>query len=163
MKLDPKSLEAEFLRGLVALCDKDYRTAESYFESAMKRVPAGGSFPVSNNLALALIEQDDEAKSKRALEYAEANAKQYPDSANAASTYGWVLYRNKRLDDAEKALQTAAATGPMSIDTAYYTARVLVDRGKKADAKKLLETALKLPGRAMFRQDAEDLLRELKK
>lgn len=163
MKLDPKSLEAEFLRGLVALCDKDYRTAESYFESAMKRVPAGSSFPVSNNLALALIEQDDEAKARRALEYAEANAKQYPDSSNAASTYGWVLYRNKRLEDAEKALQKAAAAGPLSVDTAYYTARVLVDRDRKADAKKLLETALKLPGRAMFRQDAEDLLRDLKK
>jgi tetratricopeptide (TPR) repeat protein len=163
MKLDPKSLEAEFLRGLVALCDKDYRTAESYFESAMKRAPAGGAFPISNNLALALIEQDDEAKGRRALEYAEANAKQYADSANAASTYGWVLYRLKRLDDAEKALQTAVAAGPMSVDTAYYMARVMVDRGRKADAKKLLETALKLPGRSMFRQDAEDLLQELKK
>jgi tetratricopeptide (TPR) repeat protein len=163
MKLDAKSLEAEFFRGLVALCQKDYRTAESYFESSLKRASANNKFPISNNLALALIEQDDPAKTRRALEYAEANAKEFPKSANAVSTYGWILYRSGKLDEAEKALHTAAAAGPLSVDTAYYTARLTVDRGHKPEAKKLLETALKTPGRSMFRQDAEDLLEDLKK
>ena len=62
MQIDPKSLEAEFFRGLVALCQKDYHTAESYFESALQAAPPGSAFPISNNLALALIEQEDEAK-----------------------------------------------------------------------------------------------------
>ena len=142
MQIDKKSLEAEFFRGLVALCQKDYHTAESYFESALQRAAPGSAFPISNNLALALIEQEDEASGRRALEYAEANAKQFPKSANANSTYGWVLYRLGRLDDAEKALHAAAAAGPLSIDTAYFTARVLVDRKRKDEAKQTLETAL---------------------
>jgi tetratricopeptide (TPR) repeat protein len=144
------------------LCQKDYRTAESYFESALNR-SSENAFPISNNLALALIEQQDAKKSSRALEYAEANAKQFLKSANAYSTYAWVLYRLGRLDDAEKALRVAAAAGPLSVDTAYYAARVAVDRGHKDEAKKVLETALKATGRSMFRQDAEDLLTELKK
>lgn len=162
MQMDPKSLEAEFFRGLVALCQKDYRTAESYFESAMGR-SSGNIFPISNNLALALIEQQDPKKNGRAVEYAETNAKQFPNSANALSTYAWVLYRVGRLDDAEKAVRAAVAAGPVSVDTAYYSARVAVDRGRKDEARKTLETALKASGRSMFRQDAEELLKELKK
>jgi tetratricopeptide (TPR) repeat protein len=162
MQMDPKSLEAEFFRGLVALCQKDYRTAESYFESAMGR-SSGNVFPISNNLALALIEQQDPKKNGRAVEYAETNAKQFPKSANALSTYAWVLYRVGRLDDAEKAVRAAVAAGPVSVDTAYYSARVAVDRGRKDEAKKTLETALKASGRSMFRQDAEELLNQLKK
>ena len=161
LQIDSKSLKAEFLRGLIALCQKDYRTAESYFESALHRT-SKHTFPISNNLALALIEQEDEKKSARALEFAEANAKRFPDSANAASTYAWVLYRSGRLDDAENALGNVAKLGPLSIDTAYYKARILVDRDRKAEAIEVLETALKNTGRAMFRPDAEELLEELK-
>lgn len=162
MQIAPESLEAEFFRGLVALCQKDYRTAESYFESAGRRAK-GNVFPITNNLALALIEQRDPKKNARALEYAEANAKQSPKSANALSTYAWVLYRLGRLNDAEKAVRAAAAAGPVSVDTAYYWARIAADQGRKDEAKKTLETALKAPGRSMFRQEAEDLLNELNK
>ena len=161
LQINPKSINAEFFRGLVALCQKDYRTAESFFESVLNR-SGENSFAIRNNLALALIEQQDEKKSARALKYAEANAKQRPDSANFLSTYAWVLYRLGRLDDAEKALQAAAKLGSLSIDTAYYKARILVDRNRKDEARQVLETALKNTGRAMFRSDAEELLEELK-
>jgi hypothetical protein len=66
------------------------------------------------------------------------------------------------LEDAEKAFQTAAASGPMSVDTAYYTARLMVDQGRKEDARKVLETALKnKTGLAMYRQEANELLETL--
>ena len=97
------------------------------------------------------------------MEYAEANAKQYPDSAEAASTYGLVLYRLGRLDDAEKALRAAVLLEDPSVDTAYFAACVAVDRGRKAQARKLLENALKRTGLSMFRQEAEELLEQLKK
>jgi Tfp pilus assembly protein PilF len=161
MQIDQKSFEAKMLRGLITVCQRDYVAAELFFGSALQQSP--DDFVASNNLALALIEQNDPAKTRRALEYAEVNARKYPKSASAASTYGWVLYRTGRLDEAEKALRTAAAAGPMSIDTAYYTARVLVDRDRKADARQLLENALKGTGLSMCRQEAEDLLEQLKK
>ena len=161
-QIDPKSTDAKFLRGLIALCQKDYTAGELFFESILQKSP--NDFAASNNLALALVGQDDEAKSRRALEYAEANVQKLPKSSNAASTYGWVLYKLGRLDDAEKALRTAASLGKVSVDTAYFTARLEVDRGHKAEAKQLLESALKeAKGLSMFRQEAEELLEQLKK
>ncbi len=161
MQIDPKSLDAKVLRGVIALFQKDYPAAERYFEAAHLQSPR--NFAASNNLALALIEQKDEAKKRRALEYAENNVQQFPKVAEAASTYGWVLYKMGRLDDAEKALQAAVNSGAMNADTAYYIARLSVDRGREAQAKQWLESALKSTGPFAMRQEAQALMEQLKK
>jgi Tfp pilus assembly protein PilF len=161
VQIDQKSLEAMSFRGMVALLEKDYVSADSYLELALKKAPR--DFSIGNNLALALIEQNDEAKKVRALEIAEANARKYPKLATAVSTYGWALYKQGRLEDAEKALRTAVSLGPASVDTAYYTARVLSERNQRAEARSVLETAMKNAKPAMFRQEAEELLAQLKK
>ena len=161
MQIAPKSSEARFFRGMIALLEKEYEAAEPYLEAAVKRSP--GNFPYSNNLVLALIGQEDESKNRRALELAEANVKQYPKSADAAVTYGWVLYKLGRLDDAEKALRGASSIVHSDVDAAYVAARVAIDRGRKAEAKAMLESALKGAMPFVFRQDAEELLGELKK
>jgi tetratricopeptide (TPR) repeat protein len=158
MRIDPQSLEANLFRAEVALCQKDYEIAQFNLESAIQRLPR--SF-VSNKLALALIGQKDEAKGRRALRIAEANARQYPKSAELASTYGWVLYRLGRLDDAEKALRIAAPIADSNVDTAYIFARVAIARGRKAEAKRLLERALKNEKPSPFLQEARDLLKQL--
>jgi tetratricopeptide (TPR) repeat protein len=161
-RIDSKSPDAKFLRGLIALCQKDYSAGELFFDALAQKSP--DDFAASNNLAMSLIEQDDEAKTKRALQYAEMNAEKFPKSASAASTLGWVYYRVGRLDDAEKWLRKAATLGKVSIDTAYFTARLDVARGRKAEAVKLLEDTLKESrGLSMFRHESEELLKELKK
>ncbi len=161
MRLDPKSLEAKVLRGVIALFRKDYKAAETYFESAHLQSP--GNFAASNNLALALVEQNSEAKRQRALEYAQSNARQYPNATEAGSTYGWVLYKLGRIEEAEQVLRQTAAKGNFSADTAYYMARVSADRGRKDDARRLLESALKTTRPFSQRQEAEALLKKLSK
>ncbi len=160
MQLDPKSLDAMILRGVINLFLKNYKAAEMYFEAASLQSPK--NFAATNNLALALIEQDNSAKKQRALEYAEKNLQQYPKSSDAASTYGWVCYKFGKLDEAEKALR-ASASGGLGTDTAYFLACVFAERGNSADAKKLLESALKstLPFRQ--REEAQAMLDKLKK
>lgn len=160
MQADPASLEAKVLRGVVALFLKDYKGAETYFEAAHLQSPS--AFPASNNLALALCEQpNDKMKLQRAVEYATTNARQYPKAAEAASTYGWVLYKAGQLDQAEQALRQAAQSGNISSDTAYYLAQVSFDRGRKDDAKQLLQAALKNERPFSKRQEAEALLKKL--
>jgi tetratricopeptide (TPR) repeat protein len=159
-QIDPKSYDSLLLRGMVAVFQKDFMAAELFFETALRQSP--NNMAITNNLALVLIEQDSKPKQQRALEFAEANVKKNPQSSSFASTYGWVLYKLGRLEDAEKALQAAAASGPVSVDTAYYTARLMVDQGRKEDARKVLETALKnKTGLAMYRQEANELLETL--
>ena len=60
---------------------------------------------------------------------------QSPEAPEAASTYGWVLFKLGRLDDAEKWLQAAVSSGSVMPDTAYYYARW-----------RKLETAIRWPG-----------------
>jgi tetratricopeptide (TPR) repeat protein len=74
MRMDPESLDAIILRGVVALFKEDYKSAELYFENAHLKRPA--NFAAKNNLALALCEQDDPTKKRRALEYAQDLARQ---------------------------------------------------------------------------------------
>jgi tetratricopeptide (TPR) repeat protein len=161
LQLDPTSLGAKILRGVVAIFQKDYTTAERYFELARLQSPR--NFAAGNDLALALIEQDDKTKQLRALEYAESNVKLYQRNAEAASTYGWVLYRLGRFDEAEKWLQAAVSSGQVSPDTAYYYARLLKERGRDAPAKQWLEGALKSTAPFAMRQEATALLEKLKK
>ena len=73
LRIDPKSLEALMLRGIVDLFRKDYAGAVNFFEAAAIQSPS--NFEATNNLALALVELKDEAKKKRALEYAVENVK----------------------------------------------------------------------------------------
>ncbi|HEY4759845.1 MAG TPA: tetratricopeptide repeat protein [Thermoguttaceae bacterium] len=161
MQIDPKSLEAKIIRGTIALFQKDYKSAEDYLESAHIQSP--GNFSAYNNLALALIEQKDQSKKRRALEIAEGNVRQYRNSSDAASTLGWILYKLGRLEDADTALQTAISAGTFSADTGYYAAVVASERGRKEEAKRLLQMALKSTSPFPMKQDAAALLEKLSK
>ncbi len=161
LRLDSKSLQAQFFLGVVAMLKQEYETGEMYFQKLVKRQP--DSMVYTNNLAMALVAQDDESKRRQALEYAEANVKKSPKSADAASTYGWVLYKLGRLEEAEKALAPAASIAGSDPDTAYIIARVAVERGHKDQAVPLLEGAMKNTRPFLFRQETEELLGELKK
>ena len=161
LRIDMNSLEAKNLRGLIALFQKDYKGAELNFEAAILKSPS--NFSASNNLALALAEQKDESKRKRALEYATENVQKYKNSAEAASTYGWVLYKIGKIPEADKALQAALSTGNVQPDTAYYAAVVANESGRKEEAKKLLKAAIGSKGPFTMKQEATALSEQLNK
>lgn len=160
-RLDPKSFDAKIISGLVAYFQKDYRTAETYFQSALNDAPNELKFAASNNLALALIEQNDEPKKAYAYDLASKNASKYQRRADALSTYGWVLYRRGQLDDAEKVLVAVARSGSMTADAAYYFACVLKDRGQDVAARRWLEGALRTAAPFQHREEAKALLQKL--
>ena len=165
LKLDPKSLEAKVVRGAIARVARDYTTAEKFFNDAHLQSP--GNFPASNSLALVLVETDDKESRQRALEMAEANVAMHrdgsPNQANALTTLAWVYYKLGRREDAEKILSQISQNNQLTTDGAYYVAKLLVDRGEKDRARKILEDVL--TNEAMFatRADAVDLLATLKK
>jgi tetratricopeptide (TPR) repeat protein len=158
LQLDANSLDAQFLRGMVALHRKDYPKASECFQKVVDASP--NHFVASNSLALALAEQDEAAK-KKALVYAEKNAEQFPDQADAFSTLGRIYYNLGQLDKAEEALRKAASLGPMSADMAYYIACVSVDRDRNDEARQLLTQALRSTGPFLMRPEAKKLLEKL--
>ncbi len=157
LQIDQTSLEALLVHGIVALFQKDFKAAELDFETAHLQKPA--EFAPSNNLALALCEQDDEAKKAKALDYAEQNMRKFPKLAEAYSTYGWVLYHVGRLPLADRALFRAAqlSGGKSTPDTTYYMAQVADDMGRKEDAKQLVILCLKSERPFSMRPNAEKL------
>ncbi|MBM4012049.1 MAG: tetratricopeptide repeat protein [Planctomycetes bacterium] len=165
LKLDSKSLEAKFVRGLVARVARDYATAEKFLNEAHFQSP--GNFDVSNSLALVLIESDDEEARRRALELADTNVAKYrentPQQIPAVTSLAWVFYKLGRREDAERILEQVRRSNALSSDGAFYVARILVDRGEKDLARKILDEVLANEPMFATRQDAVDLLAKLKK
>jgi Flp pilus assembly protein TadD len=161
MKLDPPSIETKRLQALIGWHARDLAGAQSILESLHRDLPADGM--VANLLALVLLEQDDSAKRARGSQLAEVNAAQFPRSPEVMATLGWSHYLAGRLDQAEEKLAAAAAAngGRTSADIAYFSARVVADKGRKAEARKVLERMTNLPGAFAHRDDAIAFLKTL--
>ena len=160
VKLDPKNTDANLMRGMIARLQKDYETSERYLARAHLMSPT--NFQALNQLSLVLIEQEDEADKKRALEFAEWLARmavRTPQAAEANATLGWIQYRTGRNAEAERTLSTLTTFNP---ETAYFAANVLRDRGRTADALKLLDFALQQDRPFVYRDEAEALRSKLK-
>lgn len=138
VQLDPDSFGANLYRGLIATARKDYPTAEQFLQKAHLRSPA--NMTAITSLALALAEQQSPAKRRLALDYAQVASRLYPDESEAAAALGRVLYRLGRLDEAESALRRAVSVLRPTPQTLYFYARLLADRGRPEEARKLLQT-----------------------
>jgi tetratricopeptide (TPR) repeat protein len=154
------------LHGLVALWKKDWVQAEHDFEKVILESPT--DVAARNNIALALVEQNDPVKKRRALEYVEANYRDMnnsPDALPTLGTLGWVYYRRGEFAHAELALELAvnATNDKTDPDTATYLAHVLVQQGKDWQAKEVLEKLpLKAGRRFSMRPEALKLYEKVK-
>lgn len=161
-QIDPKSRATRLLRGVLARREKNYSAAEKIFEELLRESPA--DLFAADQLALVLIEQSDPLQQQRAVQLAEVNARQNPRSAEALATLGWVYFRTGRVDDADKVLGQLISGGTaISPDAAYYVAKVLKEKGKPTEARKILEQALKSTTVFANRTEAEKFLAELPK
>ncbi len=167
-------LEANQLRGVIALYEKKFDEAEKFFNVILSESPS--NFAATNNLALALCEQD-EAKQKKAVEYAQVNIdrfqKQQPE---VFSTAAWVMHKMGRYQECAQLIQRylQLTNGNMSSDTAYYLAANLSkmadsieDAEQKANAKKqaleIITKTLENTNPFVMRPEAEALKAELGK
>ena len=177
VKLDTTSLPAKIIRGYVARLKGDQRKAEEMFELAHLQNPS--DLNTSNNLALALIESPDDRrpakpdelhpKHLRAMQFAAMNVQRFPVNGNspyrfeAASSYGWILYKLGRTNEAGSVLQAVLQGGQLSQDSAYYVAQILFDLGRYDDAGKLLANRVESDIPFVHRADAKKLLDDIEK
>ncbi len=145
------------LRGLAALGKKDWQAAEKHFQKALDESPH--DFAARNNLALALVEQDDPAKKQRALDYAEANLRDNNDNPNALSTLGRIHFLRNDFDKAWLVFDRAmkATGGTMDPDTATYAAHILHQRQRDWEAMGILWDILEDDRPFSMRPEAQKL------
>jgi tetratricopeptide (TPR) repeat protein len=105
------------LRGRVALCEKDWLEAERDFQTVLMASP--NDFVARNNIALALVEQNDPAKKTKALIYAAANYRDTNKSPDVLATLGWVYFRRGEFDQAGLALDSAVKAAGEAIKATY--------------------------------------------
>lgn len=161
-KIDPNSLDVLTLSGVAARMSKQLKPAEDYFVAALAIAPSNGG--VINQLALLLVDQPDDDKRRRALEFAGINARLNDKSADAQVTYAWVLFQLQRLAEAQEALRMGIRLGNLGQDSSYLVAKMISDQNVDA-AKRLLTDALESdnPGIFVNRREAQELLDSLNK
>ncbi len=163
LKIDPKSVDAQVLRGQIARMTGDLKTAESLLEQAHLQAPS--NLNAANQLAIALADHNDAGKKQRAFELAQLNLRVSTQGNQinpaALTTLAWVYYRMGKGADAEQLVTKILAGGVLNADIAYYAAKILQDRGRVDDAATLLEASLKNPAPFIQRQNASDLLKQL--
>jgi tetratricopeptide (TPR) repeat protein len=158
-EIAPTARDTLFIRGLYNRYKKNFGEAEKVFDDLSRKYPA--DIMVAANLALSLAESTDKVKQQRGVDLAETVVRQSPQNADGYAVLGWCLFKIGRLDDAEKALATAAQR--MGFDSVYYFARLLTARGKEEDAYKMLKAVVELKGPFVYRDEAKKLFDELDK
>ena len=162
-KANPEALNIFILSGVAARMAKKMKPAEDYFMEALRISPANGD--TLNQLALLLIEQADQSKRQRALEFAGISSRLNNESADAQVTLAWVLYQLGRAAEAEQALRSALQLGNLSPDSSFLVAKILVEQNRAEPAKQILKQALDAETAGIFvnRQEAQALLETLEK
>ncbi|MGI6401538.1 MAG: tetratricopeptide repeat protein [Thermoguttaceae bacterium] len=156
---EEKSAEVLKTYGKVALFRSDFRNAEIAFQEAVRQNPLDTD--ASGGLALALCEQGDEEKCKRALQYAASNVQKQSNNRDFLATLGWTLYKAGQVDEAVKVLQQSIADGQINAASAYYFAVILNEKGQDDVAKQLLTAALSTTPPFAKRTDAQKLLAQI--
>jgi predicted Zn-dependent protease len=162
-KANPGNLNLLILSGVAARMGKKMKPAEDYFIEALGIAPANGD--VINQLALLLIEQADQGKRERALQFAGMSSQLNNQNADAQITLAWVLYQLGRVADAEQALRSGLNLGNPSPDSSYLVAKILMEQNKTEPAKQLLKAALEAesPGIFIYRAEAQAMYDKLNK
>lgn len=160
-KANPDSLNLLILSGVAARMNNRMKPAEDYFVQAWGISPA--NVEVLNQLALLLIDQQDQAKRERAMQFARISSTLSSQSADAQMTLAWVYYQLGLIGDADAALQRAVQLGNLSPDSRFLIAKILVDQKKADQAKPVLQAAVDEEYQGIFinRQAAQALLETL--
>jgi Tfp pilus assembly protein PilF len=160
----PDSLDALILGGVAARMNGKAKEAEQLFVTALGKFPAHSI--VINQLALLLIQQEEDSSRSRALQFAVINSKLNEQSADAHVTAAWVNFKLNRLADFNNSLRTGLQLGGLNQDSSYLVAEMLSAQNtqeQKENARRLLTEALGAESGGIFihRKEAQDLLKKL--
>jgi Flp pilus assembly protein TadD len=130
--------------------------AVSAYREGLRRGPDDPQ--LLNNLAYVLAKTPSGLPEAATL--SERAYKKAPRNAAVVDTRGWILYRQGSADRALPLLEEAGRLSPSTPEIQYHLGVVYAHLGKRADARRALEQALKAPHFAQA-GDARKLLLSL--
>jgi hypothetical protein len=135
--------EQSYLLGLANRMLGDYLTAREHFMKLSNSEP--GNIRISNQLALVLIEDEDDKSAARALEIALRNASRLQTEATLG-TLAWIRFRRGETDEAHKILNSLTRSSTVSRDVAFYYSQSLKAKGRGDEAEKMIQVVRKSAG-----------------
>ena len=127
-----------YATGLAERMSGNIEAAGKIFQKLCSRDPKNRAY--NNQLALILIETNDESNHEIALKIADENARSIPLLSDYVATLGWIQLKRGELDRAENLLNLAFQQGNKSPDTLYYLHELKVAQGKKQEAELIMES-----------------------
>lgn len=119
---------------------EEYSAALSAYEEALKRSPDNPL--IINNIAS--LSADHGFDLERAASLAARMYTKYPQDPAVADTLGWVLYQQRKLEQALPLLQFAAHGAPGNPVARYHYGTALLKNGQTEAGRRELEMALKI-------------------
>jgi putative PEP-CTERM system TPR-repeat lipoprotein len=156
LALAPHDLSTHRVLGSYYLSEHALPQAASQFQSVLEEVP--GDVLALNDLAWVYSELNDpraETLAQRAHELA-------PGHPNVDDTYGWILAKEGKNEQALPLLAQAAKLDSADPDVQYHYAYVLVKVGKRMEAQQILSSLLSDKRDFTTRHDAERLFANTK-
>ncbi len=133
---NPDDAGVRMVKATADLEEGNTETAVANYEKVLESAPE--SIVALNNLAWLYSEQDD----PRALEYAKRAHELAPARAEISDTYGWILFRAGKIEQALDLLQKAFAADAKNADIRFHLASALAATGDKQQALEHLDAIL---------------------
>ncbi|HEY9192391.1 MAG TPA: XrtA/PEP-CTERM system TPR-repeat protein PrsT [Methyloversatilis sp.] len=155
LKSSPQDPKFRMFLGDLAMKNQQYDEARRYYDQLYALLPENPV--ILNNLAWLAHRRSD----PKAREYAEKAYKLGPTAPAVLDTYGEILVDSGEAERGIKMLQDAVASSPKVYEFRFTLARALIKVGKKAEARKELETLSALGDRYGRSGEAASLLKTL--
>ena len=137
---EPENVQARLILATACMLQKRFGDAAAHYEAVLLRDPANRA--AGNNLAYILAEHlDRPSEAERVVLPA---VRRFPESAPVQDTYGWILYKIGKLEEARDALEKSLKLAPDQPGTMFHLAVVCKHLDDPDRARELLRRALEL-------------------
>ncbi len=153
---NPNDANVRIVKATADLEEGKTDTAVANYEKVLESAPE--SIVALNNLAWLYSERDD----PRALEYAKRAHELAPSRAEISDTYGWILFRAGKTEQALELLQRAIAVDAKNADIRFHLASALAATGDKQQALEHLDAILSDDSSFPSRAEAQALQKTLR-
>lgn len=155
LSTNPDDAGVRIVKATADLEEGKTETAVANYEKVLESAPE--NIVALNNLAWLYSEQDD----PRALGYAKRAHEIAPARAEISDTYGWILFRAGKYEQALDLLQKAAAADTKNADIRFHLASALAATGDQQQALQHLDAILSDDSSFPSRDEALELQKTL--
>lgn len=140
LKIQPNNIDLLSTLALIYENLKEWKISDSLYENILIRSPENSL--VLNNYAYSLAERDDSLS--YAFELSKKSLELEPENASYLDTFGWILYKMNKADEAVKYIQKAISKEDDNSTLFDHLGDIFIKLGERQNAVDAWQKAFKL-------------------